>query len=420
MSIEDCDQRCEEYLARHENPELVRRLLALGAGRGPIVLCVPDSLVPFGGRDAGAAGGTSAGHEAGADVMEEGMAAEASPTVDCRAEELSDEAGPSESVCKTPACRLTCGLQHECPGVNGIKTHLAAAALFFGKNEKVTKMCADCRQARRAYEHRAGGVLDQKSAEKLQQSRDAEHANARLLGIVTYDERALQRMAEAFMHGIAHLLQAGSPSFCYGFAFCVKSAAGIAASDEEVNAEEWKESLNTFQTNPNPLVRVPDRFARKGWRPVKHADVFGTALTDPAVIERLLVTSILSDVKIAERYLHVLLDADKPGFRGNLRKGGVGKMKGPYLFGVSVLVIPSGLTAMGLEVRADHRDAFLAACTPDGGRRVGIGLPPQQPPGPFPQKDARGGFVLGGPVMLDARGLLNHQLRPGLAAPNQR
>jgi hypothetical protein len=138
------------------------------------------------------------------------------------------------------------------------------------------------------------------------------------------------------------------------------------------------------------------------------------------VIERLLVTSILSDVKIAERYLHVLLDADKPGFRGNLRKGGVGKMKGPYLFGVSVLVIPSGLTAMGLEVRADHRDAFLAACTLDGGRRVGIGLPPQQPPGPFPQKDARGGFVLGGPVMLDARGLLNHQLRPGLAAPNQR
>jgi hypothetical protein len=342
--------------------------------------------------------------------MEEGMATEASPTVDCRA----------EPVCKTPACRLACGLQHECSGVNGQKPHLAAAALFFGKNEKVKKMCADCREACRAYTHRAGGVLDRKSAEKLQKSRDAEHANARRLGIVTYDERALQRMAEAFMHGIAHLLRAGSPSFCYAFAFCVKSAAGIAASDEEVNAEEWKESLNTFQTNPNPLVRVPDRFARKGWRPVKHADVFGTALTDPAVIERLLVTSILSDVKIAERYLHVLLDADKPGFRGNLRKGGVGKMKGPYLFGVSVLVIPSGLTAMGLEVRADHRDAFLAASTPDGGRRVGIGLPPQQPPGPFPQKDARGGFVLGGPVMLDARGLLNHQLRPGLAAPNQR
>ncbi len=77
---------------------------------------------------------------------------------------------------------------------------------------------------------------------------------------------------------------------------------------------------------------------------------------------------------------------------------------------------------MGLEVRADHRDAFLAACTRDGGRRVGIELPPQQPSesGPFPQKDARGGFVLGGHVMLDARRLLNHQLRPGLAAPNQR
>jgi 5-methylcytosine-specific restriction endonuclease McrA len=90
MSIEDCDRRCEEYLARHDNPELVRRLLALGAGRGPIVLCVPDSLVPFGGRDAGAAGGTSAGHEAGADVMEEGMATEASPTVDDHAEKVSE------------------------------------------------------------------------------------------------------------------------------------------------------------------------------------------------------------------------------------------------------------------------------------------------------------------------------------------
>ena len=419
MSIEDCDQRCEEYLARHDNPELVRSLLALGAGGVPIVLCVPDSLVPFGGRDAGAAGGTRAGHEAGADVMEEGMATEASPTVDCRAEQPSDEAGPSESVCKTPACRLDCGLQHECPG-HGRRPHLAAAALFFGKNAKVKRTCADCRQARRASSHRAGGVLDQRSAGRLQKSRDAEHANARRLGIVTYDERALQRMAEAFMHGIARHLRAGSRTFCYGFAFCVKSAAGIAASDAEVNAEEWKESLNTFQTNPNPLVRVPDRLSRRGWRPVKHADVFDTAHADTAVIERLLVTSILSDVKFAERYLHVLLDADIPGFRGNLRKGGVGKMKGPYLFGVSVLVIPSGLTAMGLEVRADHRDAFLAASTPDGGRRVGIGLPPQQPPGPFPQKDARGGFVLGGPVMLDARGLLNHQLRPGLAAPNQR
>lgn len=414
MSIEDCDQRCVEYLARHENQELVRRLLALGAGGVPIVLCVPGSLVPFGGRDAGAAGGTSAGHEADADVMEEGMVTEASPTVDYRAEQLPAKAGPSESVCKNPACRLACGLQHECPGP-GRKPHLADATLFFGKNEKVWKVCADCRQANRAYKHQAGGELDRQSAERLQKSRDAEHANARLLGIATYDERALQCMAEAFMHGIARLLRAGSRAFCYGFAFCVKSAAGIAASDEEVDAEERKESLNTFQTNPNPLVRVPDRLARQGWRPVKHADVFGTSHADPAVIERLLVTSILSDVKIAERYLHVLLDADKPGFRGNLRKGGVGKMKGPYLFGVSVLVLPSGLTAMGLEVRADHRDAFLAACTPDGGRRVGIGLPPQQqPPGPFPQKDARGGFVLGGPVMLNARGL-SGSAQPALA-----
>ena len=123
------------------------------------------------------------------------------------------------------------------------------------------------------------------------------------------------------------------------------------------------------------------------------------------MIKRLLVTSILSDVKIAEKYLHVLLDADPPGFRGNLRQGGTGKMKGSYLFGVSVLVLPSGLTAMGLEVRADHRDAFLAASWPNGGRRAGIELPTQQPPGPFPPKDARGGFVLGGRVVLAARRL---------------
>jgi len=60
---------------------------------------------------------------------------------------------------------------------------------------------------------------------------------------------------------------------------------------------------------------------------------------------------------------------------------------------------------MGLELRADHRKAFLAASWPNGGRRVGIELPMQQPPGPFPPKDARGGYVLGGRVVLDARRL---------------
>ena len=49
-----------------------------------------------------------------------------------------------------------------------------------------------------------------------------------------------------------------------------------------------------------------------------------------------------------------------------------------------------------------HRKAFLAASWPNGGRRVGIELPTQQPSGPFPPKDARGGYVLGGRVVHDA------------------
>jgi DNA mismatch repair protein MutL len=107
-----------------------------------------------------------------------------------------------------------------------------------------------------------------------------------------------------------------------------------------------------------------------------------------------------------EQYLHHLLRADPPGFRGNIREGGTGKMGGPYLFGVSVLVMPAGLTAMGLAVREDHRDAFTAACDASGGRLAGIELPPR-PRGPFPPKDPRGGFV---PVQ--------HRMQLGVAQPN--
>jgi len=110
-------------------------------------------------------------------------------------------------------------------------------------------------------------------------------------------------------------------------------------SNEPVEPEYFSSYLNQFRTNPNPLVRVPDRLAHKGWRPVTPDDVFRPAHGAPAVVERILVTSVLSDVRIAEKYLHVLLDADPPGFRGNIRQGGTGKMKGPYLFGVSVLVL---------------------------------------------------------------------------------
>ena len=401
--------RCRRVVDTHPNREFIAELDLLIDRAGPLIGWAepPRHLFPIGRGDAGAAGGAGACHEAGADAMEEDRATEASPTVDYGAEELSDEAGPSESVCRTPGCQLGCGLKHECLGRGGNSgAHLAAATLFFGKNERVCKMCADCREYVRDREHMQGGRLDQKSAEKLRKSRDAEHANARLMGIVTYDERALECMAVAFMHGIACLLRAGSPAFLYAYAWCVKSAEGIRASAAEVDGEEMKESTNTFQTNPNPLVRVRDPRDRRKWRPIRGEDIFGPAHHDPARIERLLVTSMLSDVQYAERYLHVLLDADLPGFRGNIRRGGVGKMKGPYLFGVSVLVIPSGLTAMGLEVRDDHRDAFLDACTPGGGRRAGIALPAQSSgPSPFPPKDARGGFVLGGPVVLDARGL---------------
>ena len=408
MSWAELMDRCRNVLDTHPNRAFIAELDRMTDRTGPLIGWpgLPSDLVRIGRGDAGAAGGTSARHdEAGAYETEEGGVTEASPTMDYGAGELSDAAGPSGSVCRAAACQLACGLQHECNGVNGKQSHLAAATRFAGMGGRVCKTCADCREAQKAYSHKPGGCLDQQSAKKLQTSRDAEHANARLVGIETYDERALQCMAEAFLHGIARLLRAGSPAFLYGYAWCVRSAAGIRVSDAEVDAEEKEESLNTFRTSPNPLVRVPGPLAGKGWRHVKPEDVFRPAQAHPAVIKRLLVTSILSDVKIAEKYLHVLLDADPPGFRGNLRQGGTGKMKGSYLFGVSVLVLPSGLTAMGLEVRADHRDAFLAASWPNGGRRAGIELPTQQPPGPFPPKDARGGFVLGGRVVLAARRL---------------
>jgi hypothetical protein len=247
--------------------------------------------------------------------------------------------------------------------------------------------------------------LETSRAKNLQTTRDAELANAGLLLITTYDDHALQGMAEAFLHSLAHLVGAGSTALLYVYAWHVKSAAGIRATDPEVERAERCESLNTFRTNPKPLVRVHDDDAVKGWRIVKDKDIFSPAHAAPATIERAIVTARLSDVQFVEQYLHHLLRADPPGFRGNIREGGTGKMGGPYLFGVSVLVMPAGLTAMGLAVREDHRDAFTAACDASGGRLAGIELPPR-PRGPFPPKDPRGGFVLGGPIMETARGLV--------------
>ena len=179
-------------------------------------------------------------------------------------------------------------------------------------------------------------------------------------------------------------------------------SAGIGVKEADATAEETRESILTFQNSPKPLVRVPDTNAPDGWRIVTHADICGS--DPPGYIKRCFVTARLSDVQRAERYLHILLRDVVSGFRGNIREGGTGKMGGHHLFGVSVLVLPSGLTEMGIAVRDDYRSAFAAACTPTGGRRAGIKLP-ALPPGPFPPKDARGGFVLGGSVMETARGV---------------
>jgi hypothetical protein len=239
------------------------------------------------------------------------------------------------------------------------------------------------------------------SANNVQKTRDAELANAQLMHITTYNDRALQRMAEAFMQSLAHLLVAGSKAFVYAYAWRVKSA-GIGVKEADATAEETRESILTFQNSPKPLVRVPDTNAPDGWRIVTHADVCGA--DPPGYIKRCFVTARLSDVQRAERYLHILLRHDVPGFRGNIMEGGTGKMGGSHLYGGSVLVIPSGLTAMGIAVRDDYCKALAAACTPNGGRRAGIKLP-ALPPGPFLPKDARGGFVLGASVMHAARGL---------------
>ena len=69
-----------------------------------------------------------------------------------------------------------------------------------------------------------------------------------------------------------------------------------------------------------------------------------------------------------------------------------------------------------MKLLSKKKKNFLAASWPNGGRRAGIELPTQQPPGPFPPKDARGGFVLGGRVVLAAlivRELVPHRLHDG-------
>jgi hypothetical protein len=214
-------------------------------------------------------------------------------------------------------------------------------------------------------------------------------------------------MALEFLHNsimIAGLVAEESPAYWYGFAFTVPSMAGIGATEDEVAAAERIESIRTNQTSPAPLVVVPDANDAKGWRRLKKEDIFGKRHADPAYVKRFILTANRCDAQAAERHLHLLLEADAVGFKGNMRNGGLATKQGPYLFGVGVLVIPAGLTAMGLAVREDHRAAFAAACDPSGGRLVGIKLPPR-PPGRFPPKDACGGFVLGGPVMHAARRL---------------
>ena len=249
-------------------------------------------------------------------------------------------------------------------------------------------------------------VLERKSAANLEKSRNAQRANASLIRFTTYDDGDLEGMAIDFLHNsIADLVAKDSASHLYGFSFSVQSEAGLGATEAEVADAERIESISTNQKSPNPLVVVPDASAAQGWRRLKSEDIFGPRHTRPAYIKRFIVTANLCDAQAAERHLHLLLEADALGFRGNIRNGGLSTKQGPYLFGVGVLVIPDGLTAMGLAVRNDHRDAFLAACTPTGGRRVGIKLPLRRP-GPFPPKDSRGGFVLGGPIMHAARGLV--------------
>ena len=265
--------------------------------------------------------------------------------------------------------------------------------------------CQTCRDAQNSYLHKPGGVLERKSAANLEKSRNAQRANASLIRFTTYDDGDLQRMALDFLHNsIADLVARDSASHLYGFSFSVQSKAGLGATEDEVADAERIESIRTNQTSPAPLVVVPDANDAKGWRRLKKEDIFGKRHADPAYVRRFILTANRCDAQAAEKLLHLLLEADAPGFKGNLRKGGLAKRQGPYLYGVSLLVIPSGLTAMGLAVRGDHRDAFAKACDPSGGRLVGIKLPPR-PHGPFPPKDASGGFVLGGPDMHAARRL---------------
>jgi hypothetical protein len=249
--------------------------------------------------------------------------------------------------------------------------------------------------------------LERLSAAKLEKSRNAQRANAGLFRnqFTTYDDRDLRRMALEFLHhNIADLIAEESPAHWYGFAFTVPSGAGIWATEEEVAAAERIESIRTNQTSLAPLVVVPDANNAKEWRRLKKEDIFGKRHADPAYVKRFILTPNRCDAQAAEKLLHLLLEADAVGFKGNMRNGGLATKQGPYLFGVGVLVIPAGLTAMGLAVREDHRTTFAAACDPSGGRLVGIKLPPR-PHGPFPPKDASGGFVLGGPDMHAARRL---------------
>jgi hypothetical protein len=155
-------------------------------------------------------------------------------------------------------------------------------------------------------------------------------------------------MALEFLHNsIAGLVAEESPAYWYGFAFTVPSMAGIGATEDEVAAAERIESIRTNQTSPAPLVVVPDANDAKGWRRLKKEDIFGKRHADPAYVKRFILTPNRCDAQAAERLLHLLLEADAVGFKGNMRNGGLATKQGPYLFGVGVLVIPAGLGSAG-------------------------------------------------------------------------
>ncbi|XRB22304.1 hypothetical protein RI054_30g121550 [Pseudoscourfieldia marina] len=251
-----------------------------------------------------------------------------------------------------------------------------------------------------------GGTRAMHGNEERRQERRENQLTASTLfssfkGVERYSLDALEGLVAMFMRrdDVAPLWASGSAALTYWFFWTCETAEGWRASPEQVNDAERLESTNWLRSSPNPLLRAREH---GGVRKVAHRDIHFAGT--PVKILRVAYGVVKEDAGEMER-IGCRLTKRTIGFAGNRRDGGTGtRIRNGNLHGVSILVIKD-FAAIDLVLNEDYRASYEATRSRFGGSE-GVALPAEPPPSfVAPPRDDTGAFVLGGSLVLAARGL---------------